>query len=147
MNNDLLKEFIGGLMYFRLVCFEIGPDTYYYFRKRILNIDFDPDKGLSIETEDVFPNRLLHGRWIDHPTNGGLYTYKIVRDGNGQLPRIIHTSDVLLQIKIDLVADAILIPPTHKPLDDISMLIAFPESPYEKLYEMIKPINNHLARI
>jgi hypothetical protein len=149
LNNETLKPFIGGLWYIRIVCFERGPDLYYIFRSRIKDLAFDPEKGLEVDVDDLFPNRLVNGQWIDHPTKKmkRIYAIRKGRDGSIVEPRISFASAAFLHIKIDGTADALAFHPDQEIPDDVSMLTSFPRTGYEILAQSLRPLQRTTTQV
>jgi hypothetical protein len=149
LNNETLKPFISGLWYIRIVCFERNSDLYYIFRSRIKDLSFDLDNGLEVDVEDLFPNRLENGRWIDHPTRPIKRRYAVTKNKDGSIvePRISFASEAFLHIKIDDTADALAFHPDQEIPDDVSMLTSFPRTGYEILAQSLRPLQRTSARV
>lgn len=110
MNIDqkTLKKFIGGTLYFRFVCFECGPDEYYLFRSKIVEILFEQDKIIFV-TQPIMPNRFMQGEWTHHPIDKTRYEIEKITDKVfGKFPQFETISDTVLHLKIDACADVIL---------------------------------------
>jgi hypothetical protein len=75
IHESFLRSFIGGVFYFRWPCFEEGPDYWYLFRSRIIDVELSKEY-LCIATEDLYPNRFMLGEWIDHETSSGIQEFR-----------------------------------------------------------------------
>jgi len=113
MNIDptFLRAFIGGIWLFRFPCFEVGPDFYYLFKSKIVDIDLD-QSGLWVDLKDVYPNRFESGSWIKHPTQEVIQHFKVGQDRiKGKeiiLPLFKAWSPKIIHAKLDCVAEAVI---------------------------------------
>ena len=105
--QSFLDSFIGGISYFRFVCFEKGSDFYYLFRERIEDIEIS-EAGLVILSIPFPQNRFIEGKWCDHPT--GREFHEFLKNGE-DLPRGKIISPGIVYFKIDEVAEAVLYAP------------------------------------
>jgi hypothetical protein len=128
INNSFLQSFIGGIWYFRFPDFEPGPDQYYLFRSRIMDIEVS-DEGLALVRADLRPNRFALGEWIDHQSKDGYQFFPCIEDKRRGLeiilPRFTLISASILQVEVG-GAEAIIYAPGESEPDDLHVFRDFP---------------------
>lgn len=130
IDRAFLQSFIGGILYFRYPCFETGPDYYYLFRSKILNIAVTENGGLEVELKDLPENRFAEGKWIYHQTNEGRKVYppkQVTRGGKLQKrPDFTKISETVVFIEIDEVAEIVLYAKEEEQPDITNCFANFP---------------------
>ncbi|MFA6463949.1 MAG: hypothetical protein WCV55_03000 [Candidatus Paceibacterota bacterium] len=136
IDNALLQSFVGGIWYFRWPCWETGPDWWYLFRSKILNIRITGDSGLAVLLEDLLLNRFMAGSWINHPSEPEEQVFKpnsTMRKGERVIiPDYTIISPTIIVIKLDEVAEAVMYANESEQPDDLHCFVNFPEG-YESM--------------
>lgn len=135
ISNDFIRAYTGGVFLFRFVCFERGPDYYYLFKSKILDIAID-ETGLWVDTIPFYPNRFTCNEWVDHETSEGVRLFKshtmTLLEKDTTYPTFKIISPEIILVGIDMSAEVVIYANECDLPDETSIFQDFPDG-YEKL--------------
>lgn len=132
LDDLFLQSLVGGVAYFRYPDFEPGPDLYYLFRYRIIDMIMVGDE-MVIFVETFQPSRFTLGEWSNHYLDPTMLIVaeRIHSPIWGNFPRFKLLSESVIYGQISSCGEIVFMHPSIEEPDVTEVFKHFPLRGYE----------------